>query len=187
MGAEAAANRVPVLAGIGHSTRIACGLAEHAERCGADGLMINPVYFIEPSDRTRWSEAGYWIATGRVTVLDSTTSDDELGAAILDALATCRVEVPVPPRGTKLEAGLFGAMGVRSRRAAMSGTRGCLVTREPPGEVLRIEPHEAADSAPDDRGHGGVPEWIAELPAASLAPNVGCAVWAALEPTHVGA
>jgi 5-dehydro-4-deoxyglucarate dehydratase len=50
VGAEAAANRVPVLAGIGHSTRIACGLAEHAERCGADGLMINPVYFIEPSD-----------------------------------------------------------------------------------------------------------------------------------------
>ena len=50
VGVEAAASRVPVLAGIGHSTRIACGLAEHAERCGADGLMINPVYFIEPSE-----------------------------------------------------------------------------------------------------------------------------------------
>jgi len=50
VGAEAAAGRVPLLAGIGHSTRIACGLAEHAERCGADGLMINPVYFIEPSE-----------------------------------------------------------------------------------------------------------------------------------------
>src|SRR4051794_15496370 len=50
VGVEAAAGRVPVLAGIGHSTRIACGLAEHAERVGADGLMINPLYFIEPSE-----------------------------------------------------------------------------------------------------------------------------------------
>lgn len=50
VGVEAAGGRVPVLAGIGHSTRIACGLAEHAEKCGADGLMINPLYFIEPSE-----------------------------------------------------------------------------------------------------------------------------------------
>jgi 5-dehydro-4-deoxyglucarate dehydratase len=50
VGVEAAAGRKPVLAGIGHSTRIACSLAAHAERCGADGLMINPVYFIEPSE-----------------------------------------------------------------------------------------------------------------------------------------
>ena len=50
VGVDAAVGRKPVLAGIGHSTRIACGLAEHAERCGADGLMINPLYFIEPSE-----------------------------------------------------------------------------------------------------------------------------------------
>jgi 5-dehydro-4-deoxyglucarate dehydratase len=45
--AQAAAGRVPVLAGIGHSTKIACGLAEHARNAGVDGLMINPLYFIE--------------------------------------------------------------------------------------------------------------------------------------------
>jgi 5-dehydro-4-deoxyglucarate dehydratase len=50
VGVESAGGRVPVLAGIGHSTRIACALAEHADRCGADGLMINPLYFIEPSE-----------------------------------------------------------------------------------------------------------------------------------------
>ena len=49
-GVEAADRRVPVLAGIGHSTRIACGLAEHAARVGADGLMINPPYFVEPPE-----------------------------------------------------------------------------------------------------------------------------------------
>ena len=50
VGVEAAGGRKPLLAGIGHSTRIACGLAEHAETVGADGLMINPLYFIEPSE-----------------------------------------------------------------------------------------------------------------------------------------
>lgn len=50
VGVEAAGGRVPLLAGIGHSTRIASGLAAHAAKCGADGLMINPLYFIDPSD-----------------------------------------------------------------------------------------------------------------------------------------
>jgi len=43
-----AEGRVPVLAGIGHSTRIACELARFAESEGASGLMINPFYFVEP-------------------------------------------------------------------------------------------------------------------------------------------
>lgn len=49
-GVQAAAGRVPLLVGIGHSTRIACGLAEYAASVGASGLMINPVYFIQPSE-----------------------------------------------------------------------------------------------------------------------------------------
>ena len=47
---EATSGRVPLLAGIGHSTRIACDLAEYAATVGASGLMINPLYFIEPPD-----------------------------------------------------------------------------------------------------------------------------------------
>jgi 5-dehydro-4-deoxyglucarate dehydratase len=47
---EATERRVPVLAGIGHSTRSACKLAEYAATIGADGLMINPIYFVEPSE-----------------------------------------------------------------------------------------------------------------------------------------
>ncbi len=45
--AEAAGGRVPLLAGIGHTTKIACQLAEHAAKVGVDGLMINPLYFVE--------------------------------------------------------------------------------------------------------------------------------------------
>jgi 5-dehydro-4-deoxyglucarate dehydratase len=45
---QAANGRVPVLAGIGHCTRLACELARFAESEGAAGLMINPFYFADP-------------------------------------------------------------------------------------------------------------------------------------------
>ena len=47
---EAVAGRSIVAAGIGHSTRIARQLAAYAEQVGADGLMINPPYFVQPSE-----------------------------------------------------------------------------------------------------------------------------------------
>lgn len=47
---DAASRRVPLLAGIGHSTRIAADLAEYAATVGVAGLMINPLYFIDPPD-----------------------------------------------------------------------------------------------------------------------------------------
>jgi 5-dehydro-4-deoxyglucarate dehydratase len=43
-----AAGDVPVLVGIGHSTRIACDLARCAEEAGAAGLLINPLYLTAP-------------------------------------------------------------------------------------------------------------------------------------------
>jgi 5-dehydro-4-deoxyglucarate dehydratase len=48
-GVQASGGRVPVLAGIGHSTTLACRLASYAESVGAAGLMINPLYFVTPS------------------------------------------------------------------------------------------------------------------------------------------
>lgn len=42
------AGRVPVLAGVGHATDIACELARSAASAGADGLMVNPFYFVRP-------------------------------------------------------------------------------------------------------------------------------------------
>ncbi len=47
---DAVGGRVPLLAGIGHSTRIATSLAEYAATAGVNGLMINPLYFIDPPD-----------------------------------------------------------------------------------------------------------------------------------------
>lgn len=46
---EAACGRIPVIAGIGHTTAIACEMARFAEEVGADGLLINPPYFASPS------------------------------------------------------------------------------------------------------------------------------------------
>lgn len=45
---DAAAGRVPVLAGVGHSTDIAARHARSAADAGADGLMVNPLYFVRP-------------------------------------------------------------------------------------------------------------------------------------------
>jgi 5-dehydro-4-deoxyglucarate dehydratase len=45
----AADGRLPVIAGIGHSTRIACGLAESAAASAASGLMVNPLYYVDAS------------------------------------------------------------------------------------------------------------------------------------------
>ena len=136
--------------------------------------------FIEPSDRTRWSEAGYWVSSGRVAVLDTTVGDDALGGAVLEALASSRVEVPVPPRGTKLEAGLFRAMGVRSRRAAMSGTRSCMVTREAPDGAIHVAPLRNGGTSGDGRGYSAIAGRTIALAAASAAPELGSAIRAAL-------
>src|SRR5204863_262827 len=47
---DAAAGRVPVIVGIGHSTRVACQLAQHAHAVGADGLLVHPFYFVSPPE-----------------------------------------------------------------------------------------------------------------------------------------
>lgn len=153
-------------------------------------------FFVEPSDRTRLAEAGFWIGTGEVTRLAPDASDSTLGDALLRALACSRVEVAVPPRGAKLEAGLFRAMGVRSRRAAMAGTRACLLSREParstPGggpttpARLRIEALHNGGTSGDDRGYRGLSEPVTvELPIESEAAVIGQAVRTALQEATV--
>jgi 5-dehydro-4-deoxyglucarate dehydratase len=45
---QASRGRLPVIVGIGASTRAACRLAEHAAAAGAAGLLVNPLHFVEP-------------------------------------------------------------------------------------------------------------------------------------------
>lgn len=154
------------------------------------------VLYVEPSDRTRLAEAGFWIATGEVTALAVEMSDSALGEALLRALARSRVEVALPPKGTKLDAALIEAMGVRSRRAAMQGTRSCLLSREPArgtpgGDVtsparLRIEALHNGGSRGGDRGYRGLPApFSVELPLDSVAAAIGQAVRTALQEATV--
>ena len=137
-------------------------------------------YFIEASDRTRAKEAGFWVATGHVTELASHASDDEIGLAALHELHRSRVEVAVPPREAKLDAGLFRAMGVRTRQAAMSGTRACLVTRLPATTTIRVEPLRNGGTAGDDRGYAIIADQAIALPANAAPRALGEAIRAAL-------
>jgi hypothetical protein len=137
-------------------------------------------FFIEASDRTRMKDAGFWVATGHVTELASHATDEEIGLAVLHELRRSRVEVAVPPRETKLDAGLFRAMGVRTRQAAMSGTRACLVTRLPETTTLRIEPLRNGGTSGDDRGYAIIEDKAIELPAKSPVGAVGEAIREAL-------
>ncbi len=47
----AASGRLPVIAGVGHSTTMAAELAGRAARSGASALMVNPLYFVRPELR----------------------------------------------------------------------------------------------------------------------------------------
>ena len=157
-------------------------------------------HYVEVLDRTRLAEAGYWITTGDVAVLAHDVTDAELGEAVLQAIGRSRVEVAVPPRGAKLEAGLFRAMGVRSRRAAMEGTLACLVGREPARPTaagaagaaateahLRIESLLNGGTRGDGRGYRGLSEpQVVELPDGSAAAVVGQAVRTSLRHAGVG-
>jgi 5-dehydro-4-deoxyglucarate dehydratase len=43
------AGRVPILAGAGYGTALACEMAGTAERAGADGILLMPAYLVTPS------------------------------------------------------------------------------------------------------------------------------------------
>jgi 5-dehydro-4-deoxyglucarate dehydratase len=87
IGAEAAAGRVPLLAGIGHSTRIARGLAEHAAKVGAHGLMINPLYFVEPSEQGRFCHYAELARASGLGMMIFSTTGSVYGPAMIERLA----------------------------------------------------------------------------------------------------
>jgi 5-dehydro-4-deoxyglucarate dehydratase len=86
--AVAAANgRVPLLAGIGHSTRIACELADHAARVGASGLMINPLYFIDPPDDGLFRHYRAIAQSSRLGMMIFSTRGQVYGPDLVEKLA----------------------------------------------------------------------------------------------------
>jgi 5-dehydro-4-deoxyglucarate dehydratase len=43
---EQAAGQIPIIAGVGYGTKLACGFAKAAEEAGADGIMVMPPYLL---------------------------------------------------------------------------------------------------------------------------------------------
>jgi 5-dehydro-4-deoxyglucarate dehydratase len=84
---SAAAGRVPVIAGVGHSTAIATELAQQAVRRGAAALMVNPLYFVRPELRgvvEHYRRIGAAADTGLIIF---STADVMYGPDELEALA----------------------------------------------------------------------------------------------------
>jgi hypothetical protein len=133
-------------------------------------------FYIDGSHRTVWREAGFWISSGDVTVLDEGVSDDVLGAAIIAALDASRVEVPVPPREARLDAPLLTAMGLRSRSLLVTTTRTCIVTREAPDNVLKVEPQRDGSRKGEPSSHVGVPSEAITLHEGATASEIAQAV-----------
>jgi 5-dehydro-4-deoxyglucarate dehydratase len=84
---EAANGRVPLLAGIGHSTRIACDLAEYAATVGASGLMINPLYFIDPPDHGLVEHYRRIAAASNLGMMIFSTKGQVYGPELVERLA----------------------------------------------------------------------------------------------------
>lgn len=87
---SAVAGRVPVVAGVGHSTEIAAGLAAHAARAGASAVMVNPLYFVRAEMRGLVAHYGHIGAAAQLPLIVFSTPDSIYGPDELEALA----EVP---------------------------------------------------------------------------------------------
>ncbi len=85
---SAAADRVPVIAGIGHSTAIAADLAAQSSRHGADALMVNPLYFIRPELRGLVEHYRAIGAASDLPLIVFSTEGAVYGPDELEALAT---------------------------------------------------------------------------------------------------
>jgi hypothetical protein len=131
-----------------------------------------------PDDQT---EAGFWIGTDRIAVLPADVSAAELGAAVHQALADSRNGVPIPEVSGKLplDAPLWRALGVRSRRAFMNGTRLCSILRD--GSVITISPTANGGTSGEDRGWSDLAEQSTVLSDAADASELGAAIHKALE------
>lgn len=84
---RAAAGRVPVIAGVGHATRLACEWARISRDAGADGLMINPPYFVEPSEEGLIAHYSAIANAGGLGMIAFSTGQFVYSAALMERLA----------------------------------------------------------------------------------------------------
>lgn len=124
---------------------------------------------------------GLWMGSDRIVALTANVSASELGAAVRSALADSRTGLPTPDLRGKppADAPLWRAMGVRTRRAFMTGTRLCSILRD--GGVITITPTANGGAAGEDRGWSDLPEQSMVLSDTADAGELGGAIYEALE------
>jgi hypothetical protein len=124
---------------------------------------------------------GLWMGSDRIVTLATNVSASELGAAVRSALADSRTGLPTPDlrRKPPADAPLWRAMGVRTRRAFMTGTLLCSILRD--GSVITITPTANGGASGEDRGWSDLPELSTVSSDAAEPGKLGAAVYHALE------
>ncbi len=90
-----------------------------------------------------WSNTeNFWIMNGWFAILDVETDDPALGQAIREALSRTKTGIPTPPRAELGNNPIRKALGLRSERAYMEGTRSVLVLAENDAPDLEVIPQE---------------------------------------------
>lgn len=115
-----------------------------------------------------YSTQGMPISSGQVQKLDITASDDDLGRAILSAVASARRDAPHPSSaedGARLLEPLLRSVGVRTWSAFVRGTRQTTISRV--GHILRLSP--SINLGPSE-GFGSIeePDLVVESVAAQV-------------------
>jgi hypothetical protein len=123
--------------------------------------------------------AGIGVAAEPYLVLQRTASNEELGAAIENALSRSKIDVPHPTSWAGIEKPMLKAVGVRSMAQFMRSAKECAVARH--DLKFHFSPSRNGGSSGEGRGFSYLPERAFDVPATSSPPEVGAAARIAIE------
>lgn len=135
-------------------------------------------YFVHAQSRT---SAGFWIASMPATLVPVDSRVEDLGAAVVDALAGGAVDVPTPSSDEfrAMVAPVLAIAKVRSWSALQRSAALCNVWRTARGVV--VEPTRNGGNSGDDKGYHPLSDRSIVIAADCSPAELGTAIAAAFE------
>lgn len=135
-------------------------------------------YFVHANSMT---DAGFWIAAMPARLLPVSSSVEELGAVVADALAAGAVRVPTPSRDDYRagQAPLLEVARVRSWSTLQRSAALCNIWQT--GNAVLVEPTRNGGNAGDDKGYHPLSDQSVAVSVEFTPSELGLAVVAAFE------